>query len=228
VQVRLMKHCETIFFDVGNTLLFPRREITLGPLHQRGILPGAEQLRTLEAQIKRRFDGLKSDGKADHGFWYMFYTQLLQDLGSEDDTLRDVLVRTIRTSGNWSEVRPGTREVLLDLGRRYRLGVISNADGKIAEVLEKCGIVDCFETITDSGLVGHEKPHPAIFQTALRSMGAAAKSSLYVGDVYSVDYVGATSVEMEAVLFDVCGAYRDEKWPRVESLGELRERLEGN
>jgi FMN phosphatase YigB (HAD superfamily) len=221
-----MTHCETIFFDVGNTLLFPKREITLGPLHQQGIFPGSDQLRALEGQIKRRFDGLKSGGKADHGFWHMFYSQLLGDLGIEDDALRDVLVRTIRTSGNWCEIRPGTREVLLGLGNRYRLGVISNADGKIAEVLEKCGIADCFETITDSGLVGEEKPLPAIFQAALRSMGAVAKSSLYVGDVYSVDYVGATSVGMEAVLFDVCGAYRGAEWPRVESLEELQSRLE--
>ena len=33
--------------------------------------------------------------------------------------------------------------------------------------------------------------------------------SLYVGDVYSVDYVGARNAGMQAVLFDVAGAYRE-------------------
>ena len=57
-------------------------------------------------------------------------------------------------------------------------------------------------------------------------MNARADESLYVGDVYSVDYVGATSAGMQAVLFDVAGAYRDRKEPRVESLAQLESWLE--
>ena len=56
-------------------------------------------------------------------------------------------------------------------------------------------------------------------------MKAAPEESLYVGDVYSVDYVGATQAGMRAVLMDVSGAYRDQDWPRVESLEELEKRL---
>lgn len=42
-----------------------------------------------------------------------------------------------------------------------------------------------------------------------------------MGDVYSVDYVGARNAGMQAILFDVAGAYRDHGVERVESLGEL-------
>ena len=42
-----------------------------------------------------------------------------------------------------------------------------------------------------------------------------------MGDVRSVDYVGATRAGMQAVLFDVCGAYRDSGLARVESLDGL-------
>jgi FMN phosphatase YigB (HAD superfamily) len=52
-------------------------------------------------------------------------------------------------------------------------------------------------------------------------MNADAAESLYVGDVYSVDYVGARNAGMQAVLFDVSGAYRGREFPRVESLVEL-------
>ena len=48
------------------------------------------------------------------------------------------------------------------------------------------------------------------------------KTSLYVGDVYSVDYLGATGAGMQALLMDVPGAYRDNGVPRVESLEELQ------
>jgi len=56
-------------------------------------------------------------------------------------------------------------------------------------------------------------------------MNAAPEHSLYVGDVYSVDYLGATAAGMQAVLFDVAGAYRDSGLPRVESLEELEAML---
>jgi putative hydrolase of the HAD superfamily len=114
---------------------------------------------------------------------------------------------------------------LLRLRTEYRLGVISNADGKISEVLDRSGIADCFETITDSGIVGKEKPHPAIFEAALNSLGVTPLESLYTGDVYSVDYLGATRFGMRGVLFDGAGAYKGNGLPRVESLEQLESLL---
>jgi HAD superfamily hydrolase (TIGR01509 family) len=217
---------QTIFFDVGNTLLFPDRQRILPPLHHRKLAPTLEQWHAIERKTKKEFDEiLQQDGKADHSFWYLFYSRLLQELGVHDDVLLDQLVDATRISANWCEIRPGTRETLLRLAHRYRLAVISNADGKIAGVLERCGIADCFLAITDSGLVGREKPHPAIFEAALRGMHAAPEQSLYVGDVYSVDYLGATGAGMQAILFDVSGAYRESGLPRVDSLEELEKRV---
>jgi len=218
---------QAIFFDVGNTLLFRDQSVILAPLHQRGIVPTTSQLHAVERKTKREFDeSVLRGGDVDHGFWYTYYTHLLEDfhspdIGVEDASLRDQLVNATRISANWCEILPRTREVLLRLRPRYKLGVISNADGKIANVLAHCGIADCFETITDSGLVGSEKPNPAIFKAALHSLGVDAAQSLYVGDVYSVDYFGATRAGLQAILFDVCGAYRDDGLPRVESIEEL-------
>jgi HAD superfamily hydrolase (TIGR01509 family) len=220
---------KAIFFDVGNTLLFPDRERILAALHKRGSVPTDEQLRSLERKTKREFDALlEHNGKPDHGFWYLFYSHLFEELRLNDDLLRDTLVSATRISANWCEIRPQTREILDRLARKYQIGVISNADGKIANVLAHCGIADCFRNITDSGNVGQEKPHPAIFQSALREMRVAAEESLYVGDVYSVDYLGATRVGMEAILFDIAGVYRDDGLPRVESLEELERKLQSS
>jgi len=217
---------KAIFFDVGNTLLFPDRSHILAPLHQRKLTPSLEQWHAIERKTKKEFDEiLQHDGRSDHSFWYLFYSHLLEKLGVHDDALRDALVDATRISANWRDIRPGTRETLLRLGRRYPLAVISNADGKIGDVLTRCGIADCFAAITDSGLVGYEKPHPAIFEAALRDMDATAEQSLYVGDMYSVDYLGAIRAGMRAVLFDVAGAYRESGLPRVESLEELEQKL---
>jgi len=221
---------KSIFFDVGNTLLFPNRERIHAPLAKRGFVFDGEHLRDLECRTKNRFDGMmtgvtKKTGSTDQGFWWMFYSQLLSEIGLNDDAIRDQLVTSISNSANWDTIRPGTAEQLHEIGKRYSVAVISNADGKIENVLSRCGIADCFRTITDSGLVGCEKPHPEIFRHALKSMNAAPEESLYVGDVYSVDYLGATGAGMQAMLMDVPGAYRDKGAPRVESLEELQQVL---
>ena len=219
-----------IFFDVGNTLLFPNRQRIHVPLFERGIVPDEGRLRDLERRTKNKFDGMMSkNGSTDHSFWWMFYSQLLSEIGvnHEYDAIRDQLVAGIRNSANWDTIRPGTAEHLHEIGERYQIAVISNADGRIEDVLQKCGIARCFHTITDSGRVGYEKPHPEIFRHALNSMKTAPEESLYVGDVYSVDYLGATGAGMHAILMDVPGAYRDKGVPRVESLQELQIILRG-
>jgi putative hydrolase of the HAD superfamily len=217
---------KALFFDVGNTLLFPNRKRMLKALHVRQVFPSEKLLREVERQTKREFDALlESHAAVDHGFWNIYYTRLLNEMGIAEDGICSDLVACTRVSANWCEVRPGTREVLLRLRKKYRLGVISNADGKIADILGHSGIADCFETITDSGIVGKEKPHPAIFESALQSLAVRPDESLYTGDVYSVDYLGAIQVGMQSVLFDVAGSYKDRALPRVESLEELESHL---
>src|SRR5207247_1226626 len=213
-----------IFFDVGNTLLFPNRARMLAPLPAERH-PTLEAWQALERRTKREFDQGLMEGKVDRGFWWTFHTYLLQQLNSEDDTIRDTLVENTQNSANWDQILPGTRDALERLRQQYAIAVISNADGGIDAVLRRCGIVDCFASITDSGIVGYEKPDPVIFDVALREMKAEASQSLYVGDVYSVDFVGARNAGMQAVLFDVAGAYRDQEFPRVESLAGLEQWL---
>ena len=213
-----------IFFDVGNTLLFPNRARILAPLPVEKH-PTLAAWQALERRTKQEFDQGLIKGKIDHSFWWTFHTYLLQDLNAVDDRVRNALIENTQQSANWDQILPGTRDVLQRLREEYQMAVISNADGKIDAVLKRCGIVDCFASITDSGNVGHEKPHPAIFEAALREIKAAASESLYVGDVYSVDYVGARNAGMQAVLFDVAGTYREREFPRVDSLAGLEEWL---
>jgi HAD superfamily hydrolase (TIGR01549 family) len=215
-----------VFFDVGNTLLFPNRARILAPLYERKIVPTDEQLRQLEIEIKHKFDDIvEHGGRADESFWSMFYRRLFEVMGLQDEPLRQQFVASTRNSANWDQPRPGTREALAKIRNKYKTAVISNSDGKIADVVARAGIADGFLSITDSGIVGKEKPHPQIFETALKSVGAQPEESLYVGDVYSVDYCGATKAGMKAVLFDVPGAYRDKGVPRVESLEELVQKI---
>ncbi len=214
-----MAERRVIFFDVGNTLLFPNRAKMLESIASDRH-PTLDQWQTLERRTKKEFDLGMQDGGVDHGFWWTFHTYLLQLLG-EDTGIREQLVESTQNSANWDQILPGTRDALERIAGKFRIAVISNADGGIERVLSRCGIADCFETITDSGIVGVEKPRAEIFEAALNQMKARADESLYVGDVYSVDYVGARNAGMQAVLLDVSGAYHDCEFPCVESLAQL-------
>ena len=217
---------QALFFDVGNTLLFRDMDTVLRPLHEINLFPSLDLLNAVERRTKQEFDSpVESHSSMDHGFWWIYYSHLLNHLGIANESVCADLVERTRVSANWSVIRPGTRETLLRLARNYHLGVISNADGKINEILRRRGIEDCFTSITDSGLVGQEKPHPAIFEAAVRSLGVGANDSLYLGDVYCVDYLGATGFGMHSVLFDVPGAYKNKGLPRVESLDEFEVQL---
>ena len=213
-----------IFFDVGNTLLFPNRTRILAPL-PADRHPSLEAWQALERRTKHEFDQGVLQGKVDHSFWWTFHTYLLQELNPGDDSVRDRLIENTQQSANWDHILPGTRDALERIREEYAIAVISNSDGRIDAMLRRCGIVDCFQSVTDSGNVGYEKPHPVIFDAALREMRAEAAESLYVGDVYSIDYVGARQAGMEAVVFDVAGAYREREFPRVDSLAGLEEWL---
>jgi FMN phosphatase YigB (HAD superfamily) len=214
-----MAERRVIFFDVGNTLLFPNRAKMLAPIP--GDHPTLEQWQALERRTKTEFDRCMQSGMVDHGFWWIFHTYLLQQLGA-DIAIRNTLVENTRDSAKWDQILLGTRESLERIATKFRISVISNSDGRIDRVLSQCGIAECFESITDSGIVGVEKPRREIFEAALGTMKTRPEESLYVGDVYSVDYVGARAAGMDAVLFDVAGAYRDRgEVPRVESLQQL-------
>lgn len=218
-----------LFFDAGNTLVFADLERTLAPLAGLGLRPAQEQLYAAERAAKKRLDAARAanpeDRSVDQQVWDNYYAHLLEDLGAPDPVLRAALVAATRQSAHWSRVRPGTRAALERLARRFRLGVIANSDGHIAELLHRVGLGDCFASFTDSTLAGFEKPDARIFRAALDSLAARPEESLFVGDIYSVDYMGAQSVGMGAVLMDVAGTYRDTGLPRVESLEELERRL---
>jgi FMN phosphatase YigB (HAD superfamily) len=57
-------------------------------------------------------------------------------------------------------------------------------------------------------------------------MGAQPEESVYVGDIYSVDYLGATGAGMNAVLIDELGTYNGLDLPRISKLAELEAVLE--
>jgi HAD superfamily hydrolase (TIGR01509 family) len=216
----------SILFDAGNTLVFPDLSRTLAPLAAAGFAASQEELYAAERFAKKRLDAAMAarqpDQSVDHDYWSVYYTQLTEALGAPAG-LVPACVAATRRSDHWTRVIPGTAELLRALqSRGLRLGVISNSDGRIADALRSAGLGDeFFQSYTDSGNVGVEKPDPAIFRMAVEALGKRPEDCLYVGDTYSVDFAGASRAGLRAILMDPAGVYRDDPHPRVESLEEL-------
>jgi putative hydrolase of the HAD superfamily len=84
------------------------------------------------------------------------------------------------------------------------------------------GIASYLGLIVTSREVGHEKPHPPIFLAALEQAGAQAAETMYVGDHYGTDVIGAQRVGMKGVLLDRHDFYRQvTDCHRIRTLADL-------
>ena len=220
---------KSVFFDVGNTLTYADLAVTLHPLTKRGLHPTDAQLRKAEIDTRLEMDVINLSGShlhPDAEYWRIFLTKLMEWLGIQDERLLAEITFEWRSARNWTRLSPETPAILERLSSKYELAVISNSDGTISRLLKHLDLARYFRTVTDSGIVGHHKPSPEIFHTALESIGATAEQSVYVGDVYSIDILGAQNVGMQAILADRLGTYADLDVPKISKLDELETLLE--
>jgi len=103
---------------------------------------------------------------------------------------------------------PGVRELIEDLSSHLHLGVVTNTHYAplIHTHLHKIGIAPYVGVVVTSVEHGRPKPHPSIFASALARLGGTAESTLFVGDSYEVDYLGAKGAGMQACLIDPSGS----------------------
>ena len=89
--------------------------------------------------------------------------------------------------------------------------VISNSNGSVRAILDGLGLGAYLDFVLDSSEVGVEKPDPRIFRLALERSGLGPGQAIYVGDLYSVDVLGARAAGLAAFLLDpgACWGPRD-------------------
>lgn len=219
-EVRL----KAVFFDVGNTLALQDRNITLGPLHQRGFFPTKSQIRVAEAAARTTYDSwILADRSApvDRGYWDIYYEAMLTEIGVDDRSLKAELVVLAGQSGNWGVLADHAEDVLSSLAKKYVLGIISNSDNQLGALLTRLGIDKFFSSVIASSVIGHEKPDARIFQAAIHQVGVAAEEATYIGDIYSLDYLGAEAAGIKPLLIDTYDVYSQTPARKMKSLSEL-------
>ena len=91
--------------------------------------------------------------------------------------------------------------VLRELARRgLRIGLISNTHRALAAFESHYELDGLIAGAVSSAEHGYLKPHPSIFEAALKLFGVPASGAVMVGDSFTHDIEGARSVGMRGVL----------------------------
>jgi HAD superfamily hydrolase (TIGR01549 family) len=222
-----------IFFDAGNTLLYPRLDDRARDLTALGFPARVEDFHAAERAGKQKLDAWlwpqirkgEVPRTIDRYYWTAYLQALMGLIGApepEHARLIRLLAEGFGNIRSWSVVMPETPGYLASLNEQgYYLGVISNSIGTMEDQLRHAGLHDYFQAVFDSAIVGVEKPNPEIFHLALRSAGVAAHEAVFVGDTYATDVGGAQLAGLHGVLIDRVGAYPQAECPRITSLSEL-------
>jgi len=100
--------------------------------------------------------------------------------------------------------------VLAQLAERYPLVMVSNFYGNLSTVLNDFGILEYFQTIVESAVVGVRKPDAAIYALGVQELGFTAHECVVIGDSYSKDIVPANSIGCKTIWLKVKGWGTDE------------------
>lgn len=99
----------------------------------------------------------------------------------------------------------GIKDVLDDLSAGYPLAVVSDAivtPGRYLRVwLEIHDLLKYFSGFAFSDEVGHSKPHPDMFHSAVSQLGVDLQQVVHIGDRDHNDIQGAQALGMKAILF---------------------------
>lgn len=123
----------------------------------------------------------------------------------------DTLMRVLPYEGRmveWPEVAAvdGAAEALMQLRRRYKLAVLTNAQessaADVAAAMRRVGLDVYITTYITSRDIGVLKPDPAFFRAGLQALDVAADQAVMVGDYYEADVLGARGAGLAAVWYN--------------------------
>ncbi len=171
--------------------------------------------------IRDQLNGLSAEG-----FWQHFNRHLLEALcivGDLDRLAEEATSRFADLKLTYHCPKAGCHTLTELRARGYGLGLITNRTNveRFHELLDQVELRPYFDLILASGEVGVLKPDPGIFSAALERIEAKAESSVYIGDNYWADVVGARRAGVTPVLFDPHHLFTEADCLVLESMEDL-------
>ena len=221
-----------MFLDAGGVLVFPNWVRVSATLARHGVHVTDGVLADAEPRAKKRLDtGQTIQATNDQQRGWTYFNLVLNEAGIE---LSDATAAALaelhayhQTSNLWETVPADVLPALAALReRRFRLVVVSNANGTLHRAFARLGLTASVDALFDSFDEGVEKPDPRFFRIALERTSSRPESTVHVGDLYHVDVVGARAAGIGAILLDAAGLYEGCDCQRVRTLNGLVDLLE--
>lgn len=205
-----MRKYDAVFFDAANTLLYPfpsvgdiyaevasRYGITTTGATVQGAFRqvwGVMQERAQHDPV--RYGVGEPDGRR---FWHALVHEVFAQIALPEDfdAFFDELYWLFAQPTVW-RLFPECRDVLQTLQQQgYILGIISNWDIRLLEILQGHQLMHTFQHVSISAVVGWEKPHAEIFRHATEAVGVSPARSLHIGDSLQADVHGAAEAGLQ-------------------------------
>jgi putative hydrolase of the HAD superfamily len=219
-----------VFFDVDFTLIYP------GPAFQgegyrdfcaqfgMTVEPGrfAAAVNSASHILDR-----EQDAVYDPQIFIDYTAHIIRQMGGTGDAVEPCAAEIYR---EWAgcqhfllyEDVPETLNILAE--RNLQIGLISNSHRCLESFQEHFELDDFIDVAISSSQHGYMKPHPSIFEAALKLAGVSASEAVMVGDSVTQDIDGARRVGMRGVLVRRSGAASETlvaDVPAIRSLLEL-------
>jgi putative hydrolase of the HAD superfamily len=192
---------KAVTFDVGGTLIEPWPSVghVYAEVARRyGVRNISAEL--LESRFKAAWRARSSFSETRAG-WEELVDEAFQGLATvpPSRSFFPELYERFAHPGAWhlfEDVRPAF-DTLAGLG--FRLGVISNWDERLRQLLGRLELDSYFEVIVVSCEVGSAKPARAIFEHAAHSLHLPPAAIMHVGDSLVMDVQGARAAGFQAL-----------------------------
>jgi HAD superfamily hydrolase (TIGR01549 family) len=220
---------KAVSFDFGQTLAELDYEFLQRRLAERGSSFDVASGRAASSDAWQIYGLKKDEGHA--LAWRAMFEHILQGGGvaSAAATELGAWLWAAQPGQNlWRRPIPGMIELVRELGASgVPVGIISNSEGRLAELVAELGWSADFQVVVDSGRVGCDKPDPKIFLHACEALRTPPSELVHVGDAWEADVKGALGVSASAIWFDA--RHRERELPEraygASSAAELREVL---
>lgn len=173
----------------------------------------------IQADEKR----FKGDPKA---FWQNFTRRRLVAMGAHPSKAEELAPQVSACmEQNYKpivHVPADLQPLLVELNRSgLVMGVVSNREEPYQSELDELQLASYFKFSLAGGEVNSYKPDGRIFGRALELAGTAAAETMYVGDNYFADVVGAQRAGLVPVLYDPISLFPDAGCAMIRSFSEL-------
>jgi putative hydrolase of the HAD superfamily len=193
-----------VTFDFGQTLADLDVEMLARRLAEKDAVVAAEALERAVGPAWVAYNEAVLKGLGGHP-WKILMRRMLSEAAAPEasiEELVDWLWSEQPHKNLWRRPVPGMIGIVDELSRAgVPVGVVSNSEGRLADLIADLGWTDHFNTVADSGKLGVEKPGRAIFDWAAERLNVPVERIVHVGDSHAADVEGALGAGLRAIWF---------------------------